>query len=379
MASERPAASGRRVDCTEPVSTASVPARSAFCLKPYLNSSNLIAGWQISNTLLPYLLLWGLALVLLRTHSLLLAPVLVGMVLFLARLFVLMHDCGHNSLFRSRRVNRICGFLLGIVCGLPQLPWSRGHEFHHTHNGNWDRYRGPSALATRQAFNALSPAAQQRYRLLRHPLMLVSGGFFYLVIKPRVAALAGLAEFFGQWVSNLRDGRRTGIADTVRAMQSSHWHSPEEALDILLNNLAVVSLWLVMAHTVGAGAFWLIYAPVMACAAALFICIFFVQHNFPNSYAERSENWDVMAGNLLGTSDLELPAVLNWFTADIGCHSIHHLCSAVPNYRLRACHQRNRDQLGMVRRLRLSAIWRCFSFVIWDRDTGRLVSLAACL
>jgi omega-6 fatty acid desaturase (delta-12 desaturase) len=93
-------------------------------------SSNRLAAWQILNTLVPYGLLWWLGLELLHRSPWLLLPVIALQVLFLARCFSLMHDCGHHSLFRNRRANRWCGFLLGVVSGIPQLPWSRGHEYH---------------------------------------------------------------------------------------------------------------------------------------------------------------------------------------------------------------------------------------------------------
>jgi omega-6 fatty acid desaturase (delta-12 desaturase) len=132
-----------------------------------------------------------------------------------------------------------------------------------------------------------------------------------------------------------------------------------------------------MAATVGAAAFWTIYAPVMTCGAAIFICIFFVQHNFPGSYAHTTQGWNAMAGALEGTSDLELPAVLNWFSADIGCHAIHHLCAAIPNYRLRACHDLNAARLQGVKRLRMSEIPGCFSYILWDPRLGRLTTIAS--
>ncbi|MFM9102102.1 MAG: fatty acid desaturase, partial [Cyanobium sp.] len=127
---------------------------------------------------------------------------------------------------------------------------------------------------------------------------------------------------------------------------------------------------------VGPRNFWMLYAPVMAGSAAIFLCIFFVQHNFPDAYAHRTSGWDPLSGNLEGTSNLHLPALLNWFSADIGCHAIHHLCASIPNYRLRACHQRNAHLLGGAKRLRLADIPGCFAYILWDNASNRLVTLA---
>ncbi|MEB3199839.1 MAG: fatty acid desaturase [Synechococcaceae cyanobacterium] len=298
-------------------------------------------------------------------------------VLFLGRCFSLMHDCGHDVLFRSRRANRWAGVLLGLVAAIPQLPWSRGHAFHHRHNGDWQRYQGPSALISTEAFADLSPNRQRFYALLRHPLMLFPGGFFYLVIKPRLALLLGLVELIPWLITSLQRTPDAPLFDLLRAHKSRHWHSPQEGLELFWNSIAVVSFWVLMGWQVGVGRFWSLYTPLMTCAAALFICVFFVQHNFPDSYAHRSEGWSPMAGVLEGTSDLELPALLNWFTADIGCHAIHHLCEAIPNYRLRAAQQRNASLLQGVRRLRLQDIAGCFDYILWDPAAARLTTIAA--
>jgi omega-6 fatty acid desaturase (delta-12 desaturase) len=114
----------------------------------------------------------------------------------------------------------------------------------------------------------------------------------------------------------------------------------------------------------------------MSFSAAIFICVFFVQHNFEGSYAHGSDDWSYLRGAVEGSSNLELPAILHWFSADIGYHSIHHLCERIPNYRLRACHQRNAHLLRASRKLRLADIPSCFAFILWDQVGNRLVTLA---
>lgn len=351
--------------------------RSDFVLRPFLERSDAIGAWQVLNTLGPFSLLWVAALWCLQHQPLLVLPVLALQVLFLARCFSLMHDCGHDTLFRSRRANRWVGFLLGVVAGIPQLPWSRGHAFHHRHNGDWQKYRGPSALISTDDFAQLSPGRQRLYGWLRHPLMLFPGGFFYLVIKPRLALVLGVSDLIPWLITQLQRTPKADLRSLFAAHKSRHWHSPSEGIDLIWNNIAVVGFWLLMGSLVGAGRFWSLYAPLMTCAAAVFICVFFVQHNFPDSYAHRSEGWSPMAGVLEGTSNLELPPLLNWFTADIGCHAIHHLCEAIPNYRLRACQERNAPLLRGVRRLSLADISGCFDYILWDPAAARLTTIAA--
>ncbi|MFM7361880.1 MAG: fatty acid desaturase [Cyanobium sp.] len=305
------------------------------------------------------------------------------LVLFSARCFSLMHDCGHESLFRHRWLNRTAGFLLGVVNAIPQHPWSRGHAFHHRHNGNWERYRGPSALVTLERYRGLNAWQQWFYGFLRQPLMLLPGGFFYLVIKPRLQLLLGAAEFLASVARGLvaavieRGWRGLGsLPALVRGHRSSHWYTSGELADLIANNILVIASWLLMAHWLGAGLFWSCYTLVMAFSAAIFICIFFVQHNFEGSYAHGSGDWNYLRGAVEGSSNLELPRVLHWFSADIGFHSIHHLCERIPNYRLRACHEHNAPLLGASRRLRLGDIPGCFAYILWDDSARRLVTLA---
>lgn len=341
-------------------------------------SSNWLAIRQVVNTLVPYGLLWYAAVCFYQQGSWLLLPVLAAMVLFLSRCFSLMHDCGHGSLFEQPAINRCVGFCLGMIAAIPQLPWSRGHAFHHRHNGNWQLYKGPAAVVSAQAYGQMSPIRQWGYRLLRHPAMLIPGGFFYLVIKPRIELLAGLIGLCPYAIQCYLATPSISWSEIIRTHKTSWWHSPEEFHDLLFNNLAVVLSWTAMGWLIGAKTFWLLYSPVMACGAAIFICIFFIQHNFPGSYAHGNGNWNSMDGNLLGTSDLELPAVLRWFSADIGCHAIHHLCSAIPNYRLRAAAQENKSRLEAVTRLTMRDIPSCFDYILWDETAGSLTTVAAC-
>lgn len=375
--------------------------RTDFDLAPFRSSSDALAAWQLLNTLGPVALLWALVGWIARAPSphwlmpvrqILPAPLFLALellaplcllVLFSARTFSLMHDCGHDSLFRSRWLNRVAGFLLGVLNALPQHPWSRGHAFHHKHNGNWERYRGPSALITLKRYRQLTPRQRWFYGVLRHPLMLLPGGFFYLVIKPRLALLLGSVEFavaiLRAQASAMRQRGPAALADLpalVRNHRSSHWYTAGELADLVANNVLVIGSWLLMAHWLGAALFWSCYALVMTLSAAIFICVFFVQHNFAGSYAHGSEDWSYLRGAVEGSSNLELPLLLHWFSADIGFHSIHHLCERIPNYHLRACHQRNAQLLSQSHLLRLADIPGCFAYILWDDAHQRLATLA---
>ena len=76
-------------------------------------------------------------------------------------------------------------------------------------------------------------------------------------------------------------------------------------------------------------------------AGGVGIMLFTVQHNFEDAYATSTDKWDLDQGAMSGTSFLVLPGWMNWFTANIGYHHVHHLSAAIPNYRLVACHSAN--------------------------------------
>ncbi len=355
--------------------------RTDFLLAPFRRSDNRLAVWQLLSTLLPTALLWVCVpwiLQPLRLQSLLIVPVLALLVLFSARSFSLMHDCGHESLFHDKAINRAVGFLLGVLNAIPQHPWSRGHAFHHLHNGNWERYRGPSSLLTVEQYQRLTPQQKQRYGWSRHPFMLFPGGFFYLVLRPRIQLLLGLAEWASAMAAVMRrDGPSAlfALGRLTLAFESSHWYTSGEFVDLAANNACVLASWWLMSHWLGIGLFWSCYAIVMTCSAAIFICIFFVQHNFPGSYAHRTNDWSYFKGATEGSSNLILPPVLHWFSADIAFHSIHHLCERIPNYRLRACHEANQHLLGDCTYLRLQDLPRCFNLILWDSSKQQLVSM----
>jgi acyl-lipid omega-6 desaturase (Delta-12 desaturase) len=350
--------------------------KSDFVLTPYMKSNDLKATYQILNTVVPYVLLWILAVKVADISLWLLPPIIILMIMFSARCFSLMHDCGHYSLFTSKKVNRIVGFILGVINTIPQYPWSRGHAYHHKTNGDWQRYRGPAAVMSTEDFRKLSPSGQWWYEFLRHPLMLFPGGFFYLAIKPRLALILGIYGFIGHFLTCLKQDLRMGLGKIISSYQSKHWYTTGEFWDLLFNNICVVSSWIFLGHLIGFGLFFSIYSITITGSAAIFICVFFVQHNFEGSYAHKTEGWDYLKGAIEGSSYLELPRILKWFAADIGYHNIHHLSEKIPNYNLESCHHQNIHLLANSKKLHIADIPDCFKYILWDADSNSLISIA---
>ena len=175
--------------------------RSDFLIRPFLKRNNFRALYQIICTILPIISIWLIVYQIINQplslliKGLLLIPIICLLTLFSSRTFSLMHDCGHNSLFTKRKLNRFFGFLLGLVNGIPQKSWSIDHAFHHKNNGNWEIYKGPIDVLSLEDYNSLSKREKFLYKLSRDWVMIFPGGFYYLVLKPRLGLIIIIFNF----------------------------------------------------------------------------------------------------------------------------------------------------------------------------------------
>jgi omega-6 fatty acid desaturase (delta-12 desaturase) len=349
--------------------------KSEFVLTPYMKSNDFRAAYQILNTVIPYFLLWFLAVKAVAISVWLLPPLIALMTLFSLRCFSLMHDCGHYSLFRSKKVNRTVGFMLGVINAIPQYVWSKDHAYHHKTNGAWERYRGVADFLSTEEFSNLSPRQQKIYEVLRQPYMVFPGGFFYLALQPRLALIAGICGFFSYSLTCLRTKPGMNVSEIVSSYPSKHWKTKAEFWDLLLNNICVVGSWIALSYVLGATVFFSIYSSVLTLSAMIFIAVFFMQHIFEGTYAHRTEGWNYITGAIEGSSYLKLHPILNWFTADIGYHNVHHLSERIPNYHLKACHDQNSHLLTTVKTLGFRDAAACSKLILWDAESNRLVSI----
>jgi acyl-lipid omega-6 desaturase (Delta-12 desaturase) len=274
------------------------------------------------------------------TLTLLLAIPAAG---FLVRLFMIQHDIGHGSFFRSRRTSSIIGHWLGVLTMLPYDYWRRSHAHHHAHSGDLDlRGLGDVETLTVHEYLALSPGRRLGYRVYRHPLVLFGiGAVWHFVLKQRYP-----------W-----DVPR----DWTRA-----WRS------IWLTNLSMAAVVGAMILLVGWQAFLLVHAPIVVIACAAGVWLFYVQHQFENTYWERKPEWDYYDAALKGSSHLVLSPPLRWLTASIGIHHLHHLSPRIPNYRLQECLEAN-PELEAGTRVTVLSSWKLTRLHLWDPDARRLI------
>lgn len=342
----------------------------------HVRPSDFRAALLVLSTLLPLAALWY-GTVLSRPVSLwLTAGIVLPMSLFLLRAFVLMHECGHGSLFRSARLNRVFGFAFGVITGMPQLVWSEHHRFHHATNGNWAQYQGPLSIIPVQEYAAMSALRQRRYRDARNIWRAPHAGLFYLIITPRIALLRGSVDLLRHLLRRRRAQPQLSWREAAGEFTTPYWDSATQYGHLFWTSIALFAAWGVMAWLIGPLLFATVYATSIAMAGWAGILIFTVQHNFEHSYASSDAGWNYNDAAMDGTSFLVLPRWLNWFTANIGYHHIHHLSARIPSYRLAECHDENRALFAGVKRIRLAQIPHALKYILWDTAARRLISVA---
>jgi acyl-lipid omega-6 desaturase (Delta-12 desaturase) len=261
----------------------------------------------------------------------------------LVRLFIIQHDCGHGSFLKGRPLNDLVGRLLSVLTVTPYEVWRTEHAKHHATSGNLEeRGIGDIDTLTVREYQALSPMRQWVYRLYRNPLFLfVFGVPFYFLVLQRVPLKHPLPRHQA-WIS------------------------------VMGLNLAIAAFYGSLGLMFGFWSLLFVAVPVIHIAAGVGGWLFYVQHQFDETHWNRPPDWDVQVAALYGSSYYQLPAVLNWFTGNIGLHHIHHLNSMIPNYRLVECLKASPD-LQTLNRLTLWESFKCVRFKLWDEEQHALV------
>lgn len=314
-------------------------------LAAYREPDTARSVFELVVTVVPFVLLWAATLTALHHGywiGLLLAVPAAGL---LVRIFIIQHDCGHGSFFRSRRRNDWVGRALGVLTLTPYDYWRRSHALHHANSGNLDhRGIGDINTLTVDEYQARTPWGRFLYRLYRHPLVMFGVGPAYLFILQHRMPLGAIRADRRVWASAM--GTNASIAALTAAM-----------------------IWLV-----GLGPFLLVQLPITLLASSIGVWLFYVQHQFETTFWEHESDWSMHEAALHGSSHYDLPRVLRWFSGNIGVHHVHHLSSRIPYYRLPEVLQ-DRPDLADVGRLTLLQSLKSVPLVLWDERKQRLISL----
>ena len=263
---------------------------------------------------------------------------------FLVRMFMIQHDCSHGAFFRNKHANEWIGRICGVFTLTPFTFWRRTHAIHHAGSGNLDR-RGVGDITTLTVaeYQARSPLGRFLYRLYRNPLVLFVIGPAYMFLLHHRLPVGFMRKGWRPWASTM-------------------------GTNLTIAGLTVLFIWLI-----GYKAFLALFLPVVLLAASAGVWLFYVQHQFERTSWDEEEDWSWADAALRGSSYYDLPAVLRWFTANIGIHHVHHLSSRIPFYRLGQV-LRDYPELKNVSRINLVQSLKCVRLGLWDETQRKLVT-----
>ena len=299
---------------------------------------------QLASTFIPYAILWAIMVYMIdRQYPLAaIAALIIITSLFLVRIFILFHDCVHGSFFSSQRANRVLGYIAGVITFTPFNYWQHNHLVHHGTYADLD-HRGVGDIwtLTVDEYLASSKTGQLGYRLFRNPLVFLGIGPGYTFLLTQ--------RLLHQW-----DGRH-------------------ERFSVVMVNLAIaIILWLA-SLTIGLGTYLALQLPMLLIAGAMGVWLFYVQHQFEGVYWSRHADWEPVTAALKGCSYYKLPGLLQWFTASIGLHHVHHVLPGIPNYRLQQCYDAS-PVMQSVKPLDIRGSIRSLFLNLWDEKQQKLVS-----
>jgi len=311
----------------------------------YSTTNRMRSIVELAITALPLVMLWIAAWFTFSIGhpwaSLLIAVPAAG---FLLRLFIIQHDCGHGTFFAHRLANDWVGRVIGVLTLTPYDCWRRTHAIHHATTGNLDRRGiGDIDTLTVREYQTRSWWGRLKYRLYRHPLIMFGVGPAYLFLFQHRLPIGLMHKGWQPWASTMA------------------------------TNVAIVVVVAALSWFIGIKAFLLVHLPIILLAATAGVWLFYVQHQFERTTWERDDRWNLHEAALYGSSHYDLPPLLSWFTANIGIHHVHHLCSRIPYYRLPRV-LRDYPELGEAGHVTLLQSFRFVRLVLWDEAQRRLVS-----
>lgn len=298
--------------------------------------------WQIINSFVPYVLLWYLMYLSLDYSYWITLGLSILAAGFLVRIFIIFHDCGHGSFFKSGRANAIIGTIFGSLVFTPYNRWHSTHAIHHATVGNLDsRGIGDVWTLTVEEFQNLSKGRKRFYRLYRNPVMLfIIGPFFLFVLWFRF---------------------------TRKIMTAP------ERKSIYITNIILLFYVSGLILLLGWKEFLMIQIPTIFIATSIGSWLFYVQHQFDDVIWLRQADWDYKLVATEGSSYLKFPRILQWFSGNIGFHHVHHLSPRIPNYKLEKCHREN-SMFSTIKPVTFIPSLKTIRLRLWHEKIGQLIS-----
>jgi acyl-lipid omega-6 desaturase (Delta-12 desaturase) len=316
--------------------------------KRYQKPNTRIAFWQLLTSFGPFFVLWVLMYLSLDYSYLLTFGLALLNGFFLVRIFIIQHDCGHQSFTKHKKLNNVLGYICSLLSFIPYRYWAKGHNYHHGHNGLLHEYRdiGDIDLLTVEEYSKLSKLKRFNYRLFRHSFVLFGiVPTYYVLIHNRLPLI------------NLKG-----------------WESAKRSL--FFSNLVLVALCAAIWMLLGWKALVLVQLPILVVFGTIAIWFFYVQHQHEFSYKQWKDKWDYTLSAIQGSTYYKLPKVFHWLTGNIGYHHIHHLSSLVPSYQLAKCHEENPIFDKLATKMTFSESLSCAFNKLWDEQQQKMISFS---
>lgn len=313
--------------------------------KAYAQTNISKAIWQIITSYGPFFATWVLMYFSLQWSYLLTLMLAFLNAFFVVRIFIIQHDCGHRSYFKSQKLNRFVGWVSSIFTFIPYKYWSQVHDFHHGHNGQLEtRDIGDIMTMTVDEYRKSSKGKRLAYRIFRMPLITFGiGPVIYLLWNNRMTFVK------------------------LKGWKKDRWW-------LQLNNILLISAYALAGYLIGWKTFFLIQAPIIFFFGVIAVWFFFVQHQHEFTYKQWSKNWDYLISAIRGSSFYNLPKIIHWFSGNIGYHHIHHLNSKIPSYNLARCAKENPDLQEYVTSIRFFESLKLMFNKLWDEETERMIT-----
>ena len=300
--------------------------------------------WQIADSLIPYVGLWILIVYSLSVSYWLTAFLIILAAGFLVRLFIIFHDCGHGSYFKSQKTNRMVGMFFGILAFTPYDKWHNQHSRHHGTVGNLDK-RGVGDIwtMTKEEYQACTKWERLKYRVYRNPVVMFGIGSLFVFLI----------------VNRLIQKGMTG----------------KEKTNIWITNAALLIVIVVMSLAIGFVPYLIIQLSILYIAAISGLWLFYLQHQYENVTWFRNKDWNYRTVAIEGSSFVKFPKLLQWFSGNIGFHHIHHLNARIPNYNLSRVYREN-SVFKEVKPVTFIMSLRSLKLRLWDEQIQKMVSFS---
>ncbi len=313
-------------------------------LKPFCKKNESKSNWYAVST---FVMLYGSMLVslFLFDYSIFLSILLIPVTtIFMCRSYVIEHDCGHQSLFKSKYKNAIVGNIMGFAIMIPYHMWKYIHNSHHNHVGNLDkRDMNPEMWTlTVDEYLAASSFKKVMYQFIRSK-------FSRFIVAP----IAIFAIIFR--IPNAKFDKQSNISVIIHDL------------------LYIVVAWFLLSQF-GFTKILIVYMIPVVFFFTIASYMFYAQHQFEDTYWENEKDWNYEEATFKGSTYLTAPKWINWISGNVVYHNVHHLISTIPFYNL----EKAQEKLGESMRFTPISIFKVYSLLnykVWDEKKKKLIPI----